>query len=295
MSTAPAIKRDRPDWHDLRAFLCLLLVGTAASLVLIFAETLVVGPAYLFFGLTPGDNLETPFRVVIPVALLIIAAIGLRVFRCDPVIGRFAGPVTTSALPLGVAAVAVLIVIAWISGVAERAPAAMFGPGLALAILGVALVLLQVISEELLLRGLLQPVLIRAWGVVPGIAVAALAFAFVHFAGGWREPLSLLNIALAGIWFGLLAWRSAGLLAPILAHFGYNWSEEMLFGASPNPGVSAYGSAFDFELSGHSIWGGSGDGFNASIILTAILLLLIVPLAIKLPGMNGVNRDGAGA
>ena len=60
--------------------------------------------------------------------------------------------------------------------------------------------------------------------------------------GGWGHPVSLLNILLAGIWFGLLALRTGGLLAPILAHFGYNWAEEMIFGASPNPGVGAFGS-----------------------------------------------------
>lgn len=295
MSSVPALIRDRPDWDDLRAFLCLLLVTTGASLVLIFAEPLVVGPAYLFFGLLPGDDLETPFRIIIPCLLLLLAAVGLRWCRRPVRLGAIRGATVWSALPVGAAAVVLLVLVAWVSGVATRAPGFLFGGGPAVALLGMLLIVLQVASEEVLLRGLLQPLLIRAWGVATGIALAALAFAIVHFAGGWRNPVSLLNIVLAGIWFGLLAWRTGGVFAAVLAHFGYNMAEEMLFGASPNPGIGGYGSLFDFELSGHSIWGGSGEGFNASIVLTAVLLLIVAPLALGIPGRKDWKKGEAAA
>ncbi len=105
--------------------------------------------------------------------------------------------------------------------------------------------------------------------------------------GGWRDPVSLLNITLAGVWFGLLAWRTGGILAPTLAHAGYNWAEEMLFGASPNPGVGPFGALFDADLTGSVRLGGSADGLNASLLLTAVLIAIILPLLLRSPASAG--------
>jgi uncharacterized protein len=96
-----------------------------------------------------------------------------------------------------------------------------------------------------------------------------------------RLARSLLNITLAGGWFGLLAWRTGGILAPTLAHAGYNWAEEMLFGATPNPGISPFGALFDVDLTGPVRLGGSADGLNASLLLTAVLAAIILPLLLR--------------
>lgn len=83
--------------------------------------------------------------------------------------------------------------------------------------------LLVTLAEEALFRGYLQEGLMRRWrerrwGDAAAIAVAALAFGLVHFAGGW---LSASLAALAGIGYGL-AYRRGGLQAAMLTHFGLN-------------------------------------------------------------------------
>lgn len=148
-------------------------------------------------------------------------------------------------------------------------------------LLGTPLVLYQCAAEEIYFRGWLQPLLGRQFGPWVGIGVTALLFAGLHYlVGAAVAPLSVLNIALAGALFGLLAWRTGGLAAPVLAHFGWNWAESMWLGLSPNPGVDAYGSILNLDMTGSALWGGSEEGLNASLAVTFVLLALCAPLVL---------------
>ena len=260
----------------IRAALALLFAVCAPALVLLHRDDIF---GFLLKGLGITDRsdstLDTWFRIAIYGSIALLALIALPVFRVRPRGGKGAGKNLPVALALGAGAVALLLLIAWASGIATPADSFLPRVSPALFLTGTLLVVLQVCAEELLFRGIAQPLLVRALGWMPGVALAALGFAAVHFAGGWRNPVSLINIFLAGTWFGVLAYRTGGLLAPLAAHFGYNWTEEMLFGASPNPGHGAFGSIFDLDLSGSAIWGGSVEGLNASLVLGLVLLLLI--------------------
>ncbi|TVV72489.1 CPBP family intramembrane metalloprotease [Sphingomonas solaris] len=220
-----------------------------------------------------------------------LALSGALLARVRLPLGAGRAAIIATALPAGIVAVGLVLASAWAGGVAiGRSHAGI--PGAGLFTTGGALILLGVVAEELLLRGLLQPTLVRCWGPAAGVLVCSLAFTVIHMVGGWGHPLSLLNILLAGIWFGLLAWRSGGLVAPILAHFGYNWTEEMIFGASPNPGVGAFGSVVDVDLVGSAIWGGSNEGLNASLAVSLVLVALIIPLAMAMRARTS-SGDGA--
>jgi uncharacterized protein len=145
--------------------------------------------------------------------------------------------------------------------------------------LGTMLVLFQTASEEIFFRGWFQRVLYEGKGLMIGVIGSSLAFAASHIIGGARDTLSLLNLFLAGIFFGLLAIRTGGLAAPIAAHFGWNWGEQILLGLDPNPGVGSFGAINDRDLAGAALWGGSTEGLNASLAITFVLLALILPLA----------------
>lgn len=146
-------------------------------------------------------------------------------------------------------------------------------------LLGTPLVLYQCAAEEVYFRGWLQPLLGRQFGPWVGIGVTAVLFAGLHvLVGVAKAPLSMVNIALAGTLFGLLAWRTGGLAAPVLAHFGWNWAESMWLGLSPNPGVDPYGSILNLDMTGSALWGGSEEGLNASLAVTFVLLALCAPL-----------------
>jgi len=260
--------------------LALLFAVAGSMLALLYRDALFAALAgWAGVSDATGVTLDACYRLSIYGAILLLALLGFALFRIVP---RAGGGAAWRAIALGtgVGAVAVALGAAWMAGVATAA-----GPvapsGLGLLATGTGLIAVQAVAEELMFRGLLQPILIRAWNAGIGIAITALGFAAVHLVGGWRDPVSLVNVCLAGVWFGVLAWRTKGVAAPMLAHFGYNWAEEMLFAAAPNPGRGAFGSIFDVDLVGPAAWGGSVEGLNASLALSFVLILLIVPLAVR--------------
>lgn len=256
---------------DIRAIAALLYALLAAAAVVTWVPSLAMAAS---IGGAWGGAL-------IPLSIILLALLGARLFSQPIARGRAAAGLIASALPMGLVAVVIALAMAATAAVATGSEGKMAGAGLFLG--GSLLIAGAAFGEECLFRGLLQPLLCRAWGPIAGIVTASLAFTAIHVFGGWRDPVSLLNITLAGVWFGLLAWRTGGILAPTLAHAGYNWAEEMLFGATPNPGVSDFGALFDVDLVGPVRLGGSADGLNASLLLTAVLAAIILPLLLRWP------------
>jgi uncharacterized protein len=173
---------------------------------------------------------------------------------------------------------------AWLAGSAVPGSA---GPGAGGALqmgaflAGIVIIAGQVAAEELFFRGWMQPLLARHAGPVAALIVAAIAFAGFHMLGGSRAPLTLLNLLLGGVWFGLLGWRSGGLIAPVAAHFGWNAAEQLGMGLDPNPGIGDFGALLDWDLTGIALWGGTAEGLNASLAMTFVLAALLMPLIIQ--------------
>jgi hypothetical protein len=90
--------------------------------------------------------------------------------------------------------------------------------------------------------------------------------------------MSLINLMAGGLWFGLLALRSGGLVAPLMAHFAWNAIEDLGFGLTPNPGAGPLGSLMNWDLLGQTLWGATEAGLNDSIGTTVVLTALILPL-----------------
>jgi uncharacterized protein len=77
--------------------------------------------------------------------------------------------------------------------------------------------------EELLFRGLLQPVVVRALGAIPGIVIAALPFALLHgpqYGWSWRH---VLLITVAGAAFGWKRHTTGSTGAAVFMHSAYNF------------------------------------------------------------------------
>jgi membrane protease YdiL (CAAX protease family) len=146
---------------------------------------------------------------------------------------------------------------------------------------GSALILFQVSSEEIFFRGCCSGRSKGAPARAPPFAFQTLVFAGFHLLGGTRSALTLANLLLGGIWFGLLAWRSGGLVASLLAHFSWNATEELIAGLSPNPGTGQFGALVDLDLMGKPLWGGSEEGLNASVAMSIVLVALILPLVLQ--------------
>ena len=143
-------------------------------------------------------------------------------------------------------------------------------------LIGALIVAFQAGGEEIFFRGWMQPVLCARFGPWIGLVVTAAMFTALHLVVGARNPLSVLNLMLGGLLFGLLALRSGGLWAAFSAHWAWNWTESSLLGLDPNPGVAPTGSLIDLDLAGPALWSGGGDGMNGSLAATLVLLTLVI-------------------
>jgi membrane protease YdiL (CAAX protease family) len=280
----------------LRPILTLFAAMAAAILILLLAQLgmPVIGASSGVAALGPA-TVEALFTLAMFGGLLAVALVGLRL---DAPRRGLAGqqPLAMAGFGLSVGLFG-LITTASLAEMAAGVRPGSGPPAGGVAILvGTATILFQASVEEVYFRGWLQPILIRRWGVTAGLIVAALAFAGLHLAGGARSPLTLVNLLLGGILFGLLALRTRGLAAPAAAHAAWNWSEQILLGLDPNPGVGSFGAMFDLDLVGTQLWGGSAEGLNASVALTFVMAALIVPLAAwrreRQPGPIAPARPG---
>jgi membrane protease YdiL (CAAX protease family) len=78
------------------------------------------------------------------------------------------------------------------------------------------------VCEELIFRGLLQPLTVRAFGAPIGILVAAAPFALLHwqqYAGSWQHVFAVFT---AGVVFGYVRHRTGSTAMAAIMHAGYN-------------------------------------------------------------------------
>ena len=155
---------------------------------------------------------------------------------------------------------------------------ALSGPLLG-SIAGAVLIIgLRTFGEEFFFRAWLQPLVARSWGVPAAIAATSILFGLVHVASRGIPMVALVNVTLAGAFFGLLAFRSGGLAAPFAAHWIWNALEQCMFGLTPNPGYDSMGTFIDLDLVGPTLLSGDGDGLNGSIGTTVVLIICVAAL-----------------
>lgn len=254
-----------------------MAVGIAVSaLLILFGQQIALQ--------APIESEEGLTALIYAVIFAPMAIIGLLSARFDGFsairAGEAPGRWAVIGLASGLLGLAATIALAALAGALVPGQGAVLG---AMILPGLLLVLFQTGSEELFFRGWLLKALEGrvgqgTGGAAAAIGLSALLFAGFHILGGARTPMSLLNLMLGGLWFGLLAWRSGGLVAPLLAHFAWNASEELIAGLTPNPGSGVFGALSDWDLVGNPLWGGSDEGLNTSIGMAAVLAALIVPL-----------------
>lgn len=221
---------------------------------------------------------ETLFSLVLFAPLIVAGLIGGAVERRSAAMpGKRPGAGLLIGIATGLAGLTVAVGFARIAGVLTDGAAAT--PAAAILLWGAVVVGIQVAAEEIYFRGWLQPALVRRWGERPGLIAAALAFAALHVAGGARGPISLINLFVGGLVFGLFAARTGGIAAAVGAHWAWNAAEQLIWGLDPNPGVGSFGAVWNRELVGRAIWGGSPDGLNGGIGMTVALLAILLPLA----------------
>jgi serine/threonine protein phosphatase Stp1 len=139
--------------------------------------------------------------------------------------------------------------------------------------------LVQVIAEEMLFRGWLMPAIGKQLGEWWSLILSSALFCGIHVLSGASNPLGYINLFLGGLALGLIYLRTKGLIAPVLFHFGFNWSEEPLLGLSPGGGILPGRSLMDIDIFGGNLFGGGEDGVNTALAVTAGFLIVIAFVA----------------
>lgn len=133
--------------------------------------------------------------------------------------------------------------------------------------------LLVSVFEEVLVRGYVLGGLLRL-GVHPVRAVlsSAILFAVLHVGNPNLTWLSMLNLALAGVFLGLGYLHTRNLWFPISLHLFWNWLQGPVLGYEVS-GVGMEQAGLKLELSDATLWNGGAFGFEGSLVCTLLLII----------------------
>ncbi|HEX5459223.1 MAG TPA: CPBP family intramembrane glutamic endopeptidase [Steroidobacteraceae bacterium] len=149
-----------------------------------------------------------------------------------------------------------------------------------------AVAIIAAVGEELAFRGALFRILEESFGTGTALTLSAALFGLLHVLNNGATVVSTTAIALeAGVLLGAAYALTRNLWFPIGLHFGWNFTEGGIFGASVSGGASANG-AFSVSLSGPRLLTGGKFGPEASVIAIAVCLAIAVVLIMF------VVRDG---
>ena len=252
-----------------------LTVKVAVYVPLYFATAFVLGPPLywlggLLFGVTATGFLAAAFSNVLCLRIYVhrgIAAIGLQGDKAALMnlgFGCFGG--------MGAAALVLAGPLLLHAARIERDPGS---PASLSSFFFVSVLLLfGSAGEELLFRGFGFQVLLRALGSWTTILPVGVVFAALHAGNPNATWLGLANTAGFGILFGYAFLRSHDIWLPIGLHFGWNFTLP-LFGVNVS-GLTMRLTGFTMRWSAGTLWSGGEYGPEASILTTAVLLLLFV-------------------
>jgi membrane protease YdiL (CAAX protease family) len=138
--------------------------------------------------------------------------------------------------------------------------------------------------EELVFRGYLvknvaeglSGVLGTRWGAAVAVLVPAAFFGWLHASNADATLLSVVNIAIFGILFGVAYVLTGELALPLGLHLAWDFTQGFGFGRSPDP--SALGTFLLVEEgdAGARPWTGWPSGFEGGLVATAMLALAFV-------------------
>lgn len=135
--------------------------------------------------------------------------------------------------------------------------------------------------EEVFSRGFLLYWLKTKIGTIGAVLVTATIFSLMHIPNGHTTVLSVLNIFLVGVFYGLLVLRTGSLWMACGAHFAWNFLETNVF-LVPNSGNAVTTGIFKLTpLAENELLIGKEFGPEGSLTVSIIHLLAILLLALS--------------
>jgi uncharacterized protein len=150
------------------------------------------------------------------------------------------------------------------------------------------------IGEELLFRGYGFQVLVGTLGPFATILPTAMLFALAH---AWNQNYTVLGMINTGLWgivLGFAVVRAGDLWMASGLHFGWN-ALLPLFGANLS-GFTMRVTGYAMEWRAGNLWSGGAYGPEASLLTTAVAILLIVylnkaPIRRQYPPLLGIQPE----
>lgn len=139
-----------------------------------------------------------------------------------------------------------------------------------------AILALPAAAEEAFFRGYPLQLLSRSWGVFPALVLTSVAFGLLHGLNPGLTWVALVNLAVAGVFLGVVFLKTGSLWWATGAHLGWNWTLGFLVDL-PVSGLEMVDTPLWTGVSSGPSWlGGGSFGPEGSVLTTVIVVLATV-------------------
>jgi membrane protease YdiL (CAAX protease family) len=250
-----------------------LFVRLFVYIVLYFLAGLIAGPILGWIG---GYLLGLTVTGLLASCVTNLLCLGIFEAMQLPDIGLRLGRAGWRNFALGLAGgagAAVLVLAPPIAlGLAHFVPVANPEGGMGTLVYTAFILFCGAAGEELLFRGYGFQILLRTAGPYATILPVGVVFAALHAFNPSANALGIANTAAFGILFGYAFLRSHDVWLPIGLHFGWNVTLP-LFGVNVS-GLRIGVTGHALEWSAAKLWSGGDYGPEASIVTSAVMLVL---------------------
>ena len=169
----------------------------------------------------------------------------------------------------------------------HREPSPVEHPWAAFAFNAVA-ILFGAMGEEMLFRGYVFQLLIRAVGPFAIILPTSVIFGLMHSSNPNATALGVINTVAWGILLGCAVWWTGNLWLAIGLHFGWNLALPLL--GSNLSGFTMGVAGYTLQWNVGVLWSGGGYGVEGSLLTTGIVAALFFVLPKLIPPKEVTER-----
>lgn len=142
--------------------------------------------------------------------------------------------------------------------------------------------IVQSSTEEIITRGWLMHIIGAKHRPIIGFIVSSVLFGFLHILNPGVTYISIINIILVGLFFGLYVIHTQDIWGVCGLHAAWNFTQGNIFGFSVSGGsILSTDSLMSFTRQGGDILTGGAFGPEASVFSTIVLVIGILILIFK--------------
>jgi membrane protease YdiL (CAAX protease family) len=226
-----------------------------------------------------GDALSPPLRLYVEAvglfAVLIAAWLMVRLADRRPFISlgfgsENAAPDFATGLVLGVGMMGACVALLFLFGWATWSEMPL--PAVAPLVLSTLAMLLNTVTQEVLVRGYFQQTVQFRFGTVAGVIISSLLFVAMHLGAIGSQLLPALSLFAAGALLGTCYAIRGNLWLPIGLHFGWNVLQGPVLGGAVS-GQALNAGDHLLNIAGPSLMTGGKFGIEGGLIAIAITSL----------------------